>query len=69
MESSMLFTVIGLHIWAFGLTILVGLLYLYSTTAVYAYNLVAIIAFVAGGAAIVTVLGGRMTWKYARQAM
>lgn len=65
----MAYTVIGLHILGFGLTILIGLLYLLSTTAVYSYKLVAIAAFVVSGAVIVTVLGGRMTWKYARQAM
>ena len=65
----MLFTVIGLHIWAFGLTILIGLLYLMSTASVYSYKLVAIVAFVVIGTVIVTVLGGRMTLKYARQTM
>lgn len=65
----MAFTVVGLHIWAFGLTILIGLFYLLSVTGVYSYKLVAITAFVVSGAVIVTVLGGRMTWKYARQAM
>jgi hypothetical protein len=69
MESSMAYTVIGLHIGAFGLTILLALLYLMSTTAVYSYKLVAIVAFVMSGAVIVTVLGGRIVWKYTRQAM
>lgn len=65
----MTFTVVGLHILAFGLTILIGLLYLLSTTAVYSYKLLAIAAFVVSGAVIVTVLGGRMTWKHAHEAM
>lgn len=69
MESSMAYTVIGLHICAFGLTILLSLLYLLSTATVYSYKLVAIAAFVVSGAAIVTFLGGQMTWKYAKQAM
>lgn len=69
MKSSMLFVVVGLHILAFGLAILGGLLYLFSMSSIYSYKLVAITAFVAGAALIVIVLGGRMTWKYTKQSM
>jgi uncharacterized SAM-binding protein YcdF (DUF218 family) len=69
MKSSILFVVIGLHILAFGLAILGGLLYLFSIAPAYSFKYLAITGFVASAALIVTVLGGRMTWKYTKQTM
>lgn len=69
MKSSILFVVVGLHILAFGLVILTGLLFLYSIAPVHSYKYLAITAFVAGAALIVAVLGGRMTVEYVKQTM
>jgi type IV secretory pathway TrbF-like protein len=69
MKSSILFIVVGLHILAFGLTILGGLLYLSSMSSVFPFKFLAITVFVMGAALIVTVLGGRMTWKYTKQIL
>ena len=69
MKSSILFIVVGLHILAFGLAVLGGLLFLSSVSAVYPFKFLAITVFVMGASLIVIVLGGRMTWKYTKQIL
>jgi hypothetical protein len=69
MKSSILFIVVGLHILAFGLAVLGGLLFLSSISSVYPFKFLAITVFVTGAALIVAVLGGRMTWKYTKQIL